>query len=118
MNKLSWMLWFADFCTNIQGVLGAFSAFLSLGLLIMCIALFLGKEEIEAPFYERLKKVSKRIAITLAITWPLFTIVPSKSTVHAIIASELGEMFIAGKDVQDLKYEALSTIKAWLQKNR
>ena len=118
MNTLSWMLWLADISGKFSDIVGVGCGFASIVVIIMSIALLIAQEDMDEPIKVRLLKVRKILWPVIFVGFTLVILIPGKSTLHAIAASELGDMLINSKDMAEVKKEALTTIKAWLQKNR
>lgn len=98
MNSLSWLIYFADIVSNLQGVLAAVSVVLVVAML---------------PATEGFSKTFKglKLYVTIAILLgAIATILPSKNTVYAIAASELGEQVL----VSNTGKKAVAALEAWL----
>lgn len=105
MNSLSWMIYFADISSDIH-----FSILLILFIFaaIMIVGIVLRFEQNNSGlFYYAVKKIPF-ISFLLAIS----IILPSKNTIYAIAASELGEKVVASQ----LSTKAQKAIDAWLDR--
>lgn len=98
MNDLSWLLYFADVCANFVGFVVALSL---LSFVVVSV------DSITA------NKVTVRpIVCLIPILWLVNVAMPSKNTVYAIAASELGEKVVASQ----LSAKAQKAIDAWLDR--
>lgn len=122
MNSISWMIYAADVCGSISGILtasgvGAIAAMVGAGVGLLAAdgraCSWQDKDEIK----ERDKKI--RGACTKILRWgPVFAlgcwtvaaVIPSKSTIYAIAASESMESVARSQTGQ----KALKALDAWL----
>lgn len=118
MNGISWLIYFANVCGNLGGVLFAL-VFLSLALTIALI-LYGGVERDHAyPGDERhnaamaIQGKALRFGIpTAVLILFLSVLVPSQDTVYAIAASETGERVLK----TDTGNKAVAALNAWLDR--
>jgi hypothetical protein len=100
VNGLSWLLYLADVCNEVDGVFG-FLTFLGAAGTIIAILIRFGTKALTAED-EMSERTRERVAagtkFVLKWTFPtflvsliLFAVLPEKNTLYAIAASELGE---------------------------
>lgn len=100
MNSLSWLIYFADIVSNIQGVLVTLAILFGAGYIVSLIVAVL--EGLKRP---------KHWFVTVAIVLGFCAaILPSSKTVYAIAASELGEQVL----VSNTGKKAVAALEAWL----
>lgn len=98
MNTLSWLIYFADIVSNLQGLLTTIAV-------IMGTACVIAIGPIEIP----IKRVRLWIVVA-ALVSVIAALLPSKNTVYAIAASELGEQVL----VSNTGKKAVAALEAWL----
>lgn len=114
MNSVSWLIYLSDVAATAQvfGTIGAIGCVVS-GVLSLAIGGITRADarltDDKAEAIERGKRTQKLVYpfIAAAAVFSVFvTILPSKSTVMMIAASEVGETVLASKDVQAIGGEA------------
>jgi len=113
VNSLSWLLYAAD-------VVGGLGSFLSLIVFVsgigvaLSLVVFLPLLETRASdqAFATNKKILKAMVITFLATALINTTIPSKETVYAIAASEMGEKAMATPTAG----KALKALNHWLDK--
>lgn len=115
MNSLSWMIYLADVCSNIGFPAVMFSIVGTIAAVISTIVKRAAEDDEsddgKAAFRisSSVQKASIPIAV-IAITLSVF--VPSKDTVYAIAASEVGEDILKSPEAS----KARQALNAWLDK--
>jgi len=113
MNSLSWLLYTAD-------VVGGLGSFLSLIAFVSGIGsctsllIFLPMAEHNASdqAFANNRKILKAMVITFLVTALINTTIPSKETVYAIAASEMGEKALSTPTAS----KAMKALNHWLDK--
>lgn len=117
MNSLSWMLYLADVCDGINGPLGFISTMSGVVTLIALIAFVISATYVdtdeEAKHFNGSTKLALKITVpTFFITFLLVVFTPSKDTIYAIAASEMGEEVLKSETAT----KAQRALDAWLDK--
>ena len=118
MNGISWLIYLADVADDLNNICGTSLAIGVIGLGVLTLskgiakAVTIGIYDDEPQVIPSPIKTAKAIWIPMLVIAIVGAIVPSKDTVYAIAASEIGERVIqsetAGKAVQALN--------AWLDR--
>lgn len=110
LNELSWVLYWIDVLGNAQGVI--------LGL---CMAMFIVGVVSAMFVYVEGVPVSKSyfvFGITAFVVLAFVgAVIPSKQTMHAILASEIGEKVIAtelGEEAQEIVTDSFKVVRQYL----
>lgn len=98
MNNLSWLIYFGGVCDGLEGLFVSLSV---LGGLVVVIQSLNNEKLTILP-----------IVKLVPLLWVVAAILPTKDTVYAIAASELGEKVVASQ----LSDKAKKAIDAWLDK--
>lgn len=85
MNSLSWFLYFADFAVRFQFISALVMLTAAFGLGVTFIL-----KTLEEPA-KNSRSLVKGFAIALIVSSSIFCLTPSKNTLYAIAASQLGE---------------------------
>ena len=111
MNQLSWLLYLADVSASSEGWLIFFGSMATLlsGIFLLIIMGMKGDEETPPAFLGQTLFVS---IPTMVICILLSALLPSRETVYAIAASELGEQVLTSETGQ----RAGRALNAWLDK--
>lgn len=102
MNSLSLLLYAADALSSVASFL-----FFTGGIALFCAAMWAVVEEEVPPL--------KWILIPLSMIF-VACLIPSKTTMYAIAASEVGESIINNPSVQQTGGKAFKALDAWLDK--
>lgn len=114
MNAISWFLYLADVLSNAQ---------LAIGLIIagcVCFITFSGigyavtDGEI-IDIFPNMKKYSARVLYVGIVLIVVIIFIPSKNTLYAIAASEVGEKLIANDDVKGIASDATKALQQWIK---
>lgn len=118
MNSLSWLLYWADVCGAIGGSVGFFAVLLSF-LLIFLIISHCVLRACAAQGYPAAQSALVATGTGLKIGVPLVAalglvaiFVPSRETIYAIAASEMGEEVLKAPEAS----KARQALNAWLDK--
>lgn len=121
MNSLSWFLYWID-------VLGSLSAILSVGSVLLIVALIatwiicgLGIEDIHdnnarLAIRKERRAWTWRFAIMSASCAVIASFMPSKGTMYAIAASQVGEQVVKSEAVQGMASDAQKALQQWIKK--
>lgn len=130
MNSLSWLLWLSDVTPKIGAITGTFAALGALAAIVLtALGLFLKADSNYTSNYEqrsasvemaRLSCVSaaKRVWPIAIVAMLISAIMPDKTTVLAIAASEVGQTTINTPEAVEIKNEALRTLRDWLKSHQ
>jgi putative Ca2+/H+ antiporter (TMEM165/GDT1 family) len=91
MNSLSWMLYFAGVCGNIQGVLIGAAIVAGLAAIFSTLAFCLTTEDYNETEHTLFGKAMKYAWPACAASALLASIIPSERTFYLIAASEMGD---------------------------
>lgn len=115
MNSVSWFLYFIDVFDNVR-VGFQIVAFISfLGVLF----LFIGVAITEGEISEDALAIKRALKVTLAVGGISFLVlmpIPSKNTLYAIAASEVGEKIVKNESVQEITSDATKALHQWIKK--
>jgi len=129
MNKLSWLIYLSDATSSVSDFLIFLSA-VSVILAGVCCAIYLstipkyndsGREltslqlEANRTFNALSISICKRAIWFFLISGILGAIMPNKSTVLMIAASEVGERMMSSQAVQGVVDPGLDFLKAWIR---
>lgn len=116
MNSLSWLIYLASVCDELRGVSVLITILGAIATIVLAIHWkwridFDGREEEESA--KKLFTGSfKMSAIAFAVAAFIVVLVPSKDTIYAIAASEIGEEVIKSPEAS----KARQALNAWLDK--
>lgn len=107
MNRLSWLIYLADVCNNLDWLFFLFM-FIGVAGLIISVLVWMNDGNNEWKPEQRRRTIF-HLFLPLAVTGSILgAIVPSDDTIYAIAASELGERVLnsqtGGKAVQALNH--------------
>ncbi len=108
MNSVSWFLYAAD----VLSALGVFGTVCMLGTLVtmVFVTAFQICEREESPRF-------LRWALPLWIfAGVIICLIPSKNTMYAIAASEVGEKIVKSETVQGIASDATKALQQWIKK--
>lgn len=116
MNDLSWLLYLAGVCDNAGGTFGFLAFVTAISAVLGCIAYMTAAVDLYDEKQEAVQKIAGRAVwggvVGFLLSVILLVVTPTKETVYAIAASEMGEEVLksptAGK--------ALKALDAWLDK--
>ena len=113
MNNLSWLLYAAEVSGNLQEMFQAFVVLSVIGVAFWVFTSLMWKTDTPnenfAPFWRKIGYFFVSAALVSAV---LSAVVPSKDTVYAIAASEMGEQAIQ----TPLAKKAFNALSAWLDR--
>lgn len=116
MNSLSWFIYLADVAASMQGLLTGITIISSI-LYPAAWVIYGLVSEMESDRQREAYAVSRRKVTRLAVTAfliaaPLNVILPSKNTMYAIAASEIGERV----SKTEIANDAVKAVHAWIKK--
>lgn len=118
MNQVSWYLYYASALDNISTITGpaaffAFFAFLCsiVGRVVVFIGSSQGEDDFKS-FAPTMKAIFSRAFIAWVCAIAIYTAVPSKNTIYAIAASQIGEKAIPPEMMSD----ATKALHQWIKK--
>ncbi len=109
MNQLSWFLYFADIASNLQIFLSVLIFCTMVPAGVICIA---SAEDDDDNTRRRLLRSAAFFAVLALLMGVILVLLPSKDTMYAIAASEIGERVLQS-ETGTLATKALN---AWLRK--
>lgn len=110
MNTLSWMIYLADLCGNLRLALAVMCFALTVTIVISLVNISDYHEESkERAAHARRIRMSFCVLPAVAI---IAATIPSKETVYAVAASEMGEQILQ----TDTAGKARQALNAWLDK--
>lgn len=122
MNSISWFLYFADLTSNLSSA-AAVVCFLSVMALFATIffrAFTAIKCDPAEPKEAGATLLSVRLLraniVTLAVAAVLIVVIPSKNTMYAIAASEVGERVVKSEAVQGIATDATKALHQWIRR--
>lgn len=103
MNELSWLIYLADLASSIGGIAAAVLVIAIIAGTVYTLAVAIDDEEF---------KVHSPTLAVIAVAALVVTVTPSKNTIYAIAASEMGEKALATPVVN----KATKALEAWLDR--
>lgn len=113
MNSVSWFVYVAGVVDNIGGVMVGAGVFCLLVCGVSWFAFALADERDSAAMLKRTGSWTPLAAMCILI---IACFVPSKSTMYAIAASQLGERIAMSDKVQDIANDATTALQQWIKK--
>lgn len=118
MNTLSWFLYAVNVMDVLPKVLMIFLSVLALALLGYTVTVigasdmlkYSSNREYYLQIISHCKKVIKKLLVLGSVLLILIPLIPSKDTLYAIAASELGEQVLES----EVGLKAQAAIKAWI----
>lgn len=118
MNSLSWLLYFAGVSGSISTFFGFVAAISGLLGVIMLFVSWADKTGGYSEISESASTFSRKYWLRFLITCMFFgtmcNLLPSKETVYAIAASEMGERVLTDPRVQQTTNKAFQALDRWL----
>jgi formate hydrogenlyase subunit 3/multisubunit Na+/H+ antiporter MnhD subunit len=124
MNTLSWLIYLADICDNLNkffaiiGVLQLLGGLILFGVYANYMAdkeFWRGRRGESQEIKQKYNKIVYAIPLVGLIMIFFSTLIPDKNTVMYIAASEYGQSIIMNKQVQDLTNPAFELLKEWIK---
>lgn len=113
MNSISWFLYVAGVVDNFGGVMIGMGVF----CLVVCGVCWFGYSLADnEDTTEMLKRTGSWTPIAAAVILTIACFVPSKSTMLAIAASQIGERVAQSEQVQGLASDATKALQQWIKK--
>jgi len=112
MNTLSWMIYAADVAESARNIFGVVTFFGCLGAALLAVPFLAGTDCASEEDQATLRKALK-VCLIVAFASRLIALpIPSKETVYAIAASEMGERALNTPTAD----KAVKALNAWLDK--
>lgn len=114
MNSVSWFLYFTDVVGNLGILLTGVTVTSICGAVVAAFIFgfcIIEEEDTKTP----LKALKWSVAI-LAISSLSNVLLPSKNTLYAIAASQVGEQVIKNEAVQGIANDATKALQQWIKK--
>lgn len=114
MNSVSWFIYIAD----VLGNLGVILATTAIVCATFCFACLVGQTFSEGDLSKECPNMWKhwwRCAWGAAIFGILTCFIPSKNTMYAIAASEIGQKVVQNEKVQGVADDAAKAIQQWIR---
>lgn len=119
MNSVSIFLYLADVVTSFSNLLSGFLftslALIGMGAIPACIGKF---DDImgDGSFFDKVwLPLSKRMAVPLIISAVLVVAIPSKSTMYAIAASQIGETVVTSPEAREMIDDTKTILRDYLK---
>ena len=109
MNSLSWFLYFADVASSFAILLACVSLFGGL-ILIITSAIYAVEND---KFWWQGWKVFAPICLSAAL---IACAIPSRQTIYAIAASQVGERLVQNETVKGIANDATKALQIWIKK--
>lgn len=117
MNSVSWFLYAIDVIGNLKAI--SVMAFVVFGIMfiVTLIAVPISDGEVlDAESRPTWYKFFWRSLTCTIVGFLIFTILPSRNTMYAIAASEVGEKVIANEQVRGIADDATKALHQWIKK--
>jgi hypothetical protein len=114
MNSLSWFIYGADVVGNVSHILSALLCFTLLAWTALNISVPVTEGEVLE--WEHYSAWWRRGLYTLVIGGFALAFIPSKNTLYAIAASEIGETVAKHDAVQSVASDAAKALHSWIKK--
>lgn len=114
MNSLSWLIYLAGVLGNLQTMLIMLAAFIVVSVVISIIAMNIDHENEDDEWLFP----SQRWFIIAIMSALAASILPSKDTMYAIAASEVGGKIAQTEMAQETANDAMLALRAWLKKQQ
>jgi hypothetical protein len=115
MNSISWFLYLIEVTSNVREMATAVlvgGAIAGAALAIFFPMILMMLDGAEEPTLSHLKTVAKTAAIGWCVAIPIFLVTPSKNTMYAMAASEVGETMLKTEIASD----ATKALHQWIKK--
>jgi tetrahydromethanopterin S-methyltransferase subunit D len=115
MNSLSWFLYAADVLHNLAIVL----SMIAVACILFCAGCGLGQLVTEGEMSKecpRMWRIWWRCAISAAALLALTTFFPSRNTMYAIAASQVGEKIAMSGTVHGIADDATKALHQWIKR--
>lgn len=115
MNSVSWFLYLADVVSNVSVV----ALLVALFFVAFCVLVLVGQLFSEGEFSKDMPNIWKYWwrclsgAIFFGIVACLF---PSKNTIYAIAASQVGEQIVKNEQVKGIADDASKALQQWIRR--
>lgn len=109
MNSVSWFLYFSDVVGNLQPLFGI-AAGICVCVALVCVLAYAVED------WEGGATYSRRWAIASVPLALICVLIPDKSTMYGIAASQVGEQLAANDDVKGLASDARKALQQWIKR--
>lgn len=113
MNSLSWFIYIADVVGNLNSI--TWAVLLVTGFAWMILNLAVPITEGDVLDWQDYRKWWTRGVITLLTCGLISAFLPSKNTMYAIAASQLGEQIAQNETVHGIASEATTALRQWIR---
>lgn len=112
MNSMSWFLYAIDLINNVS---------VAATIIFICTAIAMGLYAVACAvehdgLTDNYKRIFPKAAGLFGIAMAVAVILPSKSTMYAIAASEVGERVVKSDAVQGIAGDATKALHQWIKK--
>ncbi len=92
MNSLSWLIYLADVCDNVDWVFSLITVLMTIAFIVWgLVGMAASDTETDPDFWKGWRKIGWVVPASALAAILLGSVVPSKETIYAIAASEMGE---------------------------
>lgn len=110
MNALSWLIYLADALGGLKGFLAFLTGACAVGIFCILMGLIMNQGEYFEAERKALLRWFKPVIISMVVGGVVASIIPSRNTMYAIAASEMGEEVIKSETAG----KAMKALDAWL----
>lgn len=110
MNNVSWFLYFAQIVPSLGTLLEVFGVCIGVGAPIGAVAVFIRNEESSVQYQIAPVRLGRWFSVAAALI-TLGAMTPSRDTMYAIAASQVGEKFLQTEIASD----ATKALHAWIK---
>lgn len=114
MNSLSWFLYLIDVVSNVKTMAVGF--LVAAGFAWVGLNISVPVTEGEVLEWGDFKKWWTRGVVIIAVCGALVSVLPSKNTMYAIAASEVGERVVKSETVQGITTDATKALHQWIKR--
>jgi hypothetical protein len=127
MNSVSWFVYLADALANLKSALFGILFFgipaaiaLTVGGIVIRSGDWSWVKDTDRKFWEERRK---QCASAAKVAWPVVAVlvivniaIPSKNTMYAIAASEVGERVLKSEAAQEMASDATKALQQWIKR--
>jgi hypothetical protein len=119
MNSVSWFLYAAEVVSSLSSMMSGFAAATLFGLAMSAIPACIGKfdgDMGDGTFFDKYWAPAAKWLMPLSIVAILITaFIPSKTTMYAIAASQIGEQVVTSPDAREMIDDSKAILRDYLK---
>ena len=116
MNSLSWFLYLSDVASTFKELCQIMLIITAICAVFGIIFLPMALNLMDVRDFTWVRPTIKGVIIGYGIFIALYLITPSKSTMYAIAASQMGEQLSQNKEVQGISNDAVKALHQWIKR--